>query len=201
MMVYNFYIYLLYFRGEDKAILSSTQLARIKSMGYKCTIYAIALYILAIAQVTFFNKINLFGAPPDLLLAAIATLCMKEEHKICSICGIVSGFFYCALGGAQSPLYMIFSFLCAYIFFFMAERSKKQTIRSYFTLCALIFAVKAVFNIVETSIFSSSFVLIRIFVSAVLPEYISSMAFCLLSYFLFGLIAALINKKSQKGQS
>ena len=94
MMVYNLYIYLLYFRGEDSVVLSSTQLARIKAVGYKCTIYAIALYFLAIAQVTFFNKINLFGAPPDLLLAAIAVLCIKEDHKICSICGIISGFFY-----------------------------------------------------------------------------------------------------------
>ena len=182
-------------------MLSSTQLARIKAVGYKCTIYAIALYLLAIAQVTFFNKINLFGAPPDLLLAAIAVLCIKEDHKICSICGIISGFFYCALGGGQSPLYMIFSFLCAYIFFFVAERSKKQTIRSYLILCVLMFAAKAIFNMIDTSLFSSSFVLIRIFISAVLPEYVSSMAFCLVSYFLFGLITALVNKKSQKGQA
>lgn len=180
-------------------MVSSARMAKIKAISYRCAIYTIALYILAIAQVSFFGKINLFGATPDLLLAAIAVLCMKEEHNICMICGIISGFFYFALGGGQSPLYIIFSFFCAYLFYFVAEHSPSRKFVSYLTLCALMFAAKAVFNIIETSLFSSSFVVIRIFGTVVLPEYVSSMAFCSVSYLLFSIIAGLIHKKSTKG--
>ena len=177
-------------------MISAAQTAKIKTIAYKCAIYTVALFILAVAQTVFFSKINLLSATPDLLLAAIVLLCMNEDHRVCSICAIVSGFFYSALGAAEHPVYIIFSFLCGYILWIIAERSFGKGYRSFLALSALTFCAKGLFNLAYLSLFSNSFPLIRILVSIVLPEIISSMVFCSISYILFYTLYKLINKKS-----
>ena len=179
-------------------MISAAQSAKIKSIAYKCAIYTVALFILAIAQTVFFSKINVLSATPDLLLAAIVLLCMKEDHRVCSICAIVSGVFYCALGAAEHPVYIIFSFLCGYILWIIAERSFGRGFKSYLALSALTFCIKGLFNLAYLSLFSSSFPLIRILMSIALPEIISSMVFCAVPYVIFSTLHKLINKKSSK---
>lgn len=179
-------------------MISAAQTAKIKAIAYKCAIYSLALFLLGIAQVTFFSKITLFSATPDLLLGSIALLCIKEDHKVTSICAIVSGVFYCAFGGIQYPVYIIFSFLCGYLAWIIAGRVFGKSYPSYLALCALIFGAKGIFNFFYSVLFSSSFALIRTVVSIVIPEFVSSMIFCSLSYLLFNTLHKLLNRKSRK---
>lgn len=182
-------------------MISSAQYAKLKIIIYKCAVYSIALFLLGILQVTFFAKINVLSAVPDLLLAAIVLLSMREEHKISSVCALVSGVFYCSLGGAEYPLYIIFSFLIGYVMWIVAERSFGRGYRSFLALCAIAFLAKSGFNLAYSSLFSSRFALFRDIVNIVLPEFISSMLFCSISYVIFAPLSALINKRSKKGAS
>lgn len=177
--------------------ISSARYAKIKLILYKCSIYALALFFVGIAQVSFFSKINVLGATPDLLLAATAALCIKEDHRVASICGIISGFLYCSLGGIKYPIYILFSFLCAYCLKIVALRSFGTNFPSFCALALIAFGAKAIFNIVDTSIFSNSFVVFRALWQIALPELISSALFCSLSYFIISILSNLINKKSK----
>ena len=172
--------------------------ARVKTITYKCFIYAIALFVLSIAQVTFFNKINVLGATPDLMLGAVLAVAMIDDKEISAICGIVAGFFYCAMGGFVYPFYMMFSFLCGYTLWGVSDRFLGKNYISYLALALLAFSLKAIFNIVEASLFAYTINLINMFSKAILPEFLSSMIFCSLSYLAFGAIARLFNSKSRK---
>ncbi len=186
-------------RGGDVARKINAQ--RAKMIAYKCFVYAVALFILSTAQVTFFAKINILGATPDLMLGAVLVIAMKDEKEVAAICGIISGFFYCALGGFVYPFYLMFSFLCGYTLWGVSDRFLGKNYISYLALAILTFALKAVFNLIETSLFAYSFNLLNMISRAIVPEFISSMVFCSLSYLIFSAIAKLLNLKSKKGRT
>ena len=172
--------------------------AKAKILFYKCVLYGIALYILSILQVTFFAKINILNAQPDLLLAAIATLALYEDGKACAICGIVSGFFYCAIGGAEIPFYILFSFLCAYTLWIITDYGLPKRHSSFFALAILGFGAKAVFNIAEITLMAQKFNLFDAFSSIIIPEFISSLVFSLIPYALFYSLTRIFHKHNKQ---
>lgn len=178
---------------------NSAKSARVKIITYKCATYGIFLFFLGLLQVSFFSKVNIWGATPDLLLGATLTLAMHEDQKSASICGIIAGFFYYSLGGFTYPLYMIFSFLCAYIFWMLSENILGKNHASFLVLAALIYGAKAIFNIFEASLSSSTFNIFNTIGTVVIPEFVSSMVFCSISYLIFSLLTRIFKKsKSRK---
>lgn len=171
---------------------------RAKTIAYKCCIYSIALFVLSVAQVTFFTKINILGAVPDLMLGAVLLIAMKDDQRVASICGIVSGFLYCTMGGFVYPFYMMFSFLCGYTLWFVSDRFLGKNYISYLTLALLTYSLKALFNVIEASLFAYTINVLNMFSKAIIPEYISSMAFCSISYLIFSLISRLVNSKNKR---
>lgn len=172
---------------------------RAKNIAYKCVVYGIFLFILSVAQVTFFAKINVRGATPDLLLGAVLVIAMRDSKETAAICGIIAGFFYCAMGGFVYPFYMMFSFLCGYTLWGVSDRFLGKNYISYLALAILTFSLKALFNIIEASLFAYTINVLNMFSKAILPEFISSMALCSISYLIFNTLARLLNSTSRKG--
>lgn len=177
---------------------SKTSITKIKAIAYKCSVYSIALFVLSIAQVTFFSKINVLGATPDLMLGAVLLIAMKDDQRVSSICGIVSGFLYCAMGGFVYPFYMMFSFLCGYVLWIISDRFLGKNYVSYLALAVLAFGLKALFNVIEASLFAYTINILNMFTKAIIPEFISSMTFCTVSYLIFNSLSRLLNSKSNK---
>lgn len=177
---------------------SKISVTKIKAIAYKCSVYSIALFVLSIAQVTFFSKINVFGATPDLMLGAVLLIAMKDDQQVSSICGIVSGFLYCAMGGFVYPFYMMFSFLCGYVLWIISDRFLGKNYVSYLALAVLAFSLKALFNVIEASLFAYTINILNMFTKAIIPEFISSMTFCTVSYLIFNSLSRLLNSKSNK---
>ena len=177
---------------------SKTSITKIKAIAYKCSVYSIALFVLSIAQVTFFSKINVLGATPDLMLGAVLLIAMKDDQQVSSICGIVSGFLYCAMGGFVYPFYMMFSFLCGYVLWIISDRFLGKNYVSYLALAVLAFSLKALFNVIEASLFAYTINILNMFTKAIIPEFISSMTFCTVSYLIFNSLSRLLNSKSNK---
>lgn len=175
----------------------SAKTTRAKNVAYKCTLYGIALFIIALLQVSFFSKITVFGGTADLLLASVITLCVYEEHRVCAICGIISGFLYCALGGFSYPIYIAFSFIFAYVFWIVAEHTFGKNYPSFLALSLIGFGAKALYNFIEISMSASTFNILRAFSKIVLPEFIASMLFCSVSYVFIYACTRLFNKKSK----
>lgn len=172
--------------------------ARAKIIAYKCITYSIFLFLLGVMQVSFFTKINVLHATPDLLLGATLTLAMLEDHKTSCICGIVAGLFYHSLGGFSHPIYIVFSFFCAYVFWILSQNVLGKNYLSFLVLSALIYGAKAIFNIVDALLFSSTFNLFAVIGKIVIPEFISSMIFCTISYLIFMILTKIFNRKSRK---
>lgn len=177
---------------------SKISVTKIKAIAYKCSVYSIALFVLSIAQVTFFSKINVLGATPDLMLGAVLLIAMKDDQQVSSICGIVSGFLYCTMGGFVYPFYMMFSFLCGYVLWIISDRFLGKNYVSYLALAVLAFSLKALFNVIEASLFAYTINILNMFTKAIIPEFISSMTFCTVSYLIFNSLSRLLNSKSNK---
>lgn len=169
--------------------------AKAKIILYKCALYGVVLYLVGILQVTFFAKINLIGASPDLLLAAASTIALYEDGKTASICGIISGFFYCALGGTSLPLYILFSFICAYALHIATESGLPRKHSSFLAVTLLSFGAKALFNVAELSLTAQSFNVFSAFWNTVLPEFVSSILFSPIPYIIFFGLTRIFNKK------
>ncbi|MBR2381179.1 MAG: hypothetical protein IKA84_01630 [Clostridia bacterium] len=168
--------------------------AKAKIVLYKCALYSIALLVVGILQVTFFGKINMLGAAPDLLLGAVATLCLYEDGRVASICGIISGFFYTALGGFSIPIYILFSFLSSYTLWIIRESGFPKKHSSYLIMAMLAFGAKALFNVAELSLSAQSFNFIETLYRVAIPEFISSMLLCPISYLIFFALTRIFNK-------
>lgn len=171
---------------------------RAKNIAYKCVIYTIFLFILSIAQVTFFAKINVFGAIPDILLGSILAIAMWDDKETAAICGIIAGFLYCTMGGFVYPFYMMFAFLCGYTLWGVSDRFLGKNYISYLALAILTFSLKALFNIIEASLFAYTINVLNMFSKAIFPEFLSSMVFCTLPYLIFTPLARVLNLKSRK---
>lgn len=166
-----------------------------KIVTYKSILYGVALFVLGVLQVTFFAKTNIVSATPDLLLGAILTISMFEDQRVCAISGIVSGFIYCALGTSSLPIYILFSFLCGYFFHSISNHLFGKNFFSFLALALLIYGAKALFNMIEISFLAQTFNLANAIVSVIIPEFISSMAFCSISYFVFSGLIKIFSKK------
>lgn len=172
--------------------------AKAKTILYKCALYSVAFFFIGILQVTFFTKINVFNATPDLLLAGVAALCLYEDGKVASVCGIISGFFYCALGGFSIPFYIVFSFLAAYALWIIRENGLPKKHSSFLIMAILAFGAKAFFNIAELTLSAASVNLIETIYSVIVPEFISSMLFSPTSYVLFFALTRIFYKNNSR---
>ena len=172
-----------------------------KLLGYKSMLYGAALFVLAIMQSSFFSQINLFGATPDLLLGAVLTIAMFDDGQTSAVCGIIAGFFYCALGGAVYPIYILFAFLCGYVLPSVSERVLGKNYLSFLSLALLTYGAKAFYNLIELSLNANSFNIFSAFINVVVPEFLSSMLFCSISYVIFRNLCKIFNKKSKSRRS
>ncbi len=182
----------------SETMADGAALTRMKNIAYKSAVYAIPLFLIGILQVTFFAKLSILGATPDLLLGALAFLALREDHRACSVCGIISGFLYSALGTKGLPTYIIFSFLCAYVLWGVAEHTLGKNYFSYLALAFVFFTLKAVYNLAEAALSAISFNLIEAILRIAVPELISSMLFCSVPYVIMLGANKLIGKKSTK---
>ena len=169
-----------------------------KTVGYKALIYGGSLFVLAVMQSTLFSRLTLFGARPDLLLAATVTLAMAEGEKTGGVCGIAAGFFGVALGGA-SALYIPFAFLCGYIFGIISNSAFAKNYPSALALMGIAYIVKIFFNLIDISLLAQSFDLIRTLTSVVLPELLYSAILCTPVYFAFSSLAKIFVKRGKAG--
>ncbi|MBO5716247.1 MAG: hypothetical protein J6S23_07660 [Clostridia bacterium] len=172
--------------------------AKAKIILYKCALYSVALFLVGVLQVTFFAKINVLDASPDLLLGAVTTLALYEDSKVSSICGIISGFLYCALGGFAIPFYIVFSFLAAYALWIIRENGLSKRHSSFLIMAILAFGAKALFNVAELSLSAQNFNLIGTLYRIIIPEFISSMLFSPISYMMFFALTRIFYKSNRQ---
>ena len=163
-------------------------------MGYKAAVFGSALFVLAVMQTTLLARLSLFGATPDLMLAAILTLAMHDGERTGAVAGIATGFFCSAIGGNISPIYMLFAFLCGYVFGIVSDHALSKNFPSYLALSAVLFLAKGIFNLIDVSLLSKSFDLLSTLSGVVIPELFCSLILCPPVYFAFRALVRIFDK-------
>lgn len=163
------------------------------SIGYRALVWGSALFILAVLQTTAAARLALFSATPDLMLAAVICLAMHEGERVGAVAGIASGVLYVSLG-ATSPLYILFSFAAGYIFGIISSLSLSKNLPSFIALVSAAYLAKAIFNVIDVSLFSDGFNLITTLTRAILPELLCSLVFCVPVYLVFLPLIRIFNK-------
>ncbi|MBR3845779.1 MAG: hypothetical protein IKM40_04315 [Clostridia bacterium] len=166
-----------------------------RTVAYKSAIYGALLFLIGTAQVTFFSKINILGATPDLLLGALLVIAMLDDERVSAVCGIISGVIYVSLGTTTLPFYLIFSFLCACVLPVVSRLLFGKNYPSFLALSVITFSFKAAYNLALIFI-GGGYGLFASLGSAVIPEFISSLVFTSVSYIIFAPTARAINKRS-----
>lgn len=165
-----------------------------KTVGYKALIFGTALFILSVMQTTVFARISLFGAIPDLMLAATLTLAMHDGEKTGAVSGIAAGFFYVAIGSISSPLYILFAFLCGYILGIISSITLSKNYPSFLVLASFAYLAKGIFNVIDVSLCAQSFDLISALSDVAVPELFCSLIFCSPIYFAFYALTLIFNR-------
>ena len=168
-----------------------------KTVGYKALVYGAALFVLTVMQTTFFARLTLFGATPDLLCAAVITLAMLEGERTGGVCGIAAGAFAVFLGGA-SVLYIPFSFFCGYIFGIVSKHAFAKNYPSALALMGFAFLAKGFFNLIDTSLLAQSFDLPKTLLEVILPELFYSALLCTPIYFIFSALAKIFRRSGRE---
>ena len=163
-------------------------------MGYKALIYGAGLFILSVMQTTVFARLSLFGAIPDLLLAATLTLAMHDGEKTGAAAGIASGFLCSAIGGLSSPVYMLFAFLCGYLSGIASDHALSKNYPSFLAFSAFIYLAKGIFNVIDVSLYAENFNLLTTLSGVVIPEFFCSIILCSPIYFVFCALTRIFNK-------
>lgn len=142
----------------------------------KYGIFAAAIFVFAILQTSFFSRVRLFSATPDITLALVMGLGVFDDERTGAALGIWGGVAVDALGGAPIWLSPIFYMLAAYLAGIAVKTLLGPNLPSWAVICFAGCAVRSFLSLLLTAMTSGvsdlsfSVALLRI----VLPEFASS---------------------------
>lgn len=151
----------------------------------KYGIFAAAVFVTAILQTSFFSRVRLFSATPDILLALVMGLGVFDDERTGAAMGIWAGVAADSLGGAAIWLSPIFYMFAGYLAGIAVKTLLGANIPSWAVLCFAGCGTRSLLTLLLTALnsgvsdLSFSSAMLRI----VLPEFASSYPLALLIYF------------------
>ena len=143
--------------------------------------YSAVIFLLAVAQCSFFARIEKLPAIPDLILAAVAVVAVIDRWETAILSGIVGGVVIDALGGVGISLSPLFYFVVALVLGALA----KKMMQSYLSWVAVMIpalALRAVFTVIQVLLLGNGGGIVQILGQIVLPELICTAVFSLPIY-------------------
>ncbi len=119
----------------------------------KYTLYSLTMLLIILMKTTFFARFRLFGASPDIIIAAVAAVALFEGAQAGAVYGAIAGYAVDALGGTGVMLlplpYMLLGYICGAVATDYYKRS--WFLFLIFDACALVVrAVTTLFYIMFT---------------------------------------------------
>ncbi|MBO5415684.1 MAG: hypothetical protein J6A83_03555 [Clostridia bacterium] len=159
-------------------------------------VWGALLFILAVAQCSFFTGLTFMPAVPNILLGAVAAISVFDTQRSAAVCGIAAGFLGDALGGSGISLSPLALLVVAIV---SAELSKKL-IPNFFTWAVLLIPaslIGSVFTFVNLFISFGRPSFASVFKSILLPELLMTVICSLPLFFIVKLCARLIDAKGK----
>ena len=81
----------------------------------RALVFAPVIFLIAVAQCSFFATLKFLPAVPDLMLGVIVAIAMLDSQKSAAVCGIGAGFVIDAIGATGVSFSPLFYMLCGAI--------------------------------------------------------------------------------------
>lgn len=154
---------------------------RLEGQIKRIAVYSGILFLLAVAESSFFGAIKYLPATPDLILAALVAIAITDTPETAVVSAIIGGVLADAVGGVGNYLSPAFYFATVLIICIFS----KKMMRSYLSYLALIPAAlvaRALFTLGSAYLFTNGLGFVEILRYAVLPETICTAVFSLALY-------------------
>lgn len=162
----------------------------------RSAVYGPMIFLLAVAQCSFFSDLRLFGSVPDLMLGVIVGIAMLDSQKAAAVCGIGAGFVIDALGSSGFSLSPLFYMLCGCLCGMLARKMLPNFL-SWAVNLLVFSAAKSVFTAVNIFLLTRAIPIKQMITKIILPEFICTFAVCLPLFFIIKLASLPIEAKSK----
>ena len=160
----------------------------------RALVFAPVIFLLAVAQCSFFAQLDFLLAVPDLMLGFVVAVAMLDSEESAAVCGIGAGFVIDAIGASGlsfSPLfYMLAGVLCGIL-------SKKMlpSFLSFTVELAILSVVKSLFTTANILYISKNILFWQTLKSVLVPEIICTFIICLPIFFIVKLCMIPVDSK------
>jgi len=153
-----------------------------------------AMFILAVAECSFFAQLYFLPATPDLMLGFVVAVAMLDSQHSAAVCGIGAGFIIDAVGATGISFSPLFYMLCGA---FCAVLAKKMlpSFLSWLVELAIFSVVKGLYTLAGLYYSWSGAPIGTVLLRTVLPEIICTFLICLPIFFIVKLCMIPIDSK------
>ena len=162
----------------------------------RIVIYGLLIFILSVAQCSFFTNLDFLKVTPNIIVGAIAAIALCDSQKTACICAISAGFLIDALSGSGISVSPIALFAVALI---SCEISKKL-LRNFLTWIAVLIPAiltDALFSLAYLYLEFERFSLSTVIKGIMIPEMIYTAIFSLPLFFIVKPCSRLANSKNK----
>ena len=162
----------------------------------KIAVYGGMLFLLAIAQCSFFANLTFLPATPNIVIGAITAISMLESRHTATVFSLCAGFVIDALGGSGIPLSTLIMLLFSIILTSLAAKMLKNLL-----VWSLILTLSCALSTLATylRLLAAGYVkdIYFVFIRISLPEFLLTLLFSLPLYFLFKAAVKFCNSKGK----
>jgi hypothetical protein len=144
-------------------------------------IYTALLFILSIAESSFFGSLRIIPAIPDLILGAVTVVAVTDTRETSLITAVIGGVMADAICGTGIYLSPLFYFLVALLLCPLAKKMMKSYL-SWLSLFPLALLMRAIYTVARAYLFGNGLGILEILRYAVMPEAICTAILCLSLY-------------------
>ncbi len=180
---------------SQKYILGRNAQTRKQSVRYVVVI-SLLLLLLSVIQLSFFGRFRIFGAIPDLVIAAVLCIGFFTGPYTGAVSGIGAGFLIDALGTSGISVMPLCYLPVGYLIGYFARKDMQRGFLQYLIYLAITLAYRAVITMLYAWIVVGSQSFASLLVGAVLPELFGTALAGLALYFPMRLLCGWLENKA-----
>ena len=140
------------------------------------------IFILAVAECSFFAQLYFIPATPDLMLGLVVAVAMLDSQHSATVCGIGAGFVIDSIGSTGISFSPLFYMLCGAFCALLAKKMLPSFL-SWVVELAIFSAVKGIYTLAGVYYSWSGAPIATVLLRTVLPEMICTFIVCLPIFF------------------
>lgn len=160
----------------------------------RALVFSPVIFLLAVAQCSFFAGLNFLPAVPDLMIGTVVAVAMLDSQKCAAVCGIGAGFVLDAIGATGVSFSPIFYMLCG-VFCAILAKKMLPSFLSWTVQLAVFSVVKALFTLANILYVSTDISFKSVILTRLVPEILCTFVICLPIFFIVKLCMVPIDSK------